>query len=553
MRLAYWLSVRHAPFVARLVMDSREYDRWALSLASGQPAFPGAYFQPPFYPYLLAALYRLGGHHLAAVYLLQIGLAVTGCYALFRAGRWYGGPRTGRWAALFAAVYGPFLFYDVQLLRESLAVTAVSFLLWALAAGRARRLWGWWALAGALAGTIALLRENMLLVFPCLVLLTLERGRVRKRSLTNASALLGGFLLMLLPPALHNHRIGGGLLPTTFRTGVNFYIGNNPEADGTYRPIAPGKEVPQFERTEPVRIAEHQEGRKLAPPEVSRFWLRRALAWARAEPGAFARLQLHKLRLFWDWYERPDAVDYYYLRELSPVLGLPLLEFGGATVLALAGLWLVRRRLSPWSPVLLFAAAWTVATVLFFLFSRYRLPVVPALLLLAAVVPARAVKAWREGRRWVAAALTTLVVAAWIAPHLLRLGPRWDLVHYNLARLADEAGNEDEAVAHYRAALAANPTDYLACLNLGTHAARAGRYDEALGWFRRSVDLEPRFDDAWADLGSAQLALGDLAAAEEAFDRALALNSQNPAALHNKPLVARRRAEQRQPPLGAPQ
>jgi 4-amino-4-deoxy-L-arabinose transferase-like glycosyltransferase len=546
-RLAYWLSVRHAPFIAQLAMDSREYDRWALSLAAGRPAFPGAFFQPPFYPYLLATLYRLGGHHLAAVYLMQIGLAVAGCYALFRAGRWYGGPRTGLWAAFFAALYGPFLFYDVQLLRESLAVTAVAFLLWALAAGRARRLWGWWALAGALAGTIVLLRENMLLVFPCLLLLTLERGRVRKRSLVNAFALLGGFFLMLLPPALHNRWAGGGLLPTTFRSGVNFYIGNNPQADGTYRPISPGKQVPSSERTEPVRIAERQAGRKLAAAEVSQYWLRQALDWARAAPGAFARLQLRKLRLFWEWYERPDAVDYYYLRELSPVLGLPLLEFGGATVLALAGLLLVRRRLAPWAPVLLFTAAWTASTVTFFLFSRYRLPVVPALLLLAAVVPARAVTAWREGRRLAVGALAALVAAAWIFPHLLPLGPRWDLVHYNLARLADEDGDEPAAVAHYRAALAADPADYLACLNLGTHAARAGRYAEALAWFRRTVDLEPRFDDAWADLGSAQLALGDVAAAEEAFDRALALNPENPTARHNQALAAQRRQEKRPP------
>jgi tetratricopeptide (TPR) repeat protein len=552
-RLAYWLSVREAPFIARLAMDSREYDRWALELAAGRTASPGAFFQAPLYPYLLAALYRLVGHYLDAVYLLQIGLAVAGCYALFRAGRWYGGPRTGLWAAFLAALYGPFLFYDVQILKESLAVTAVAFLLWALAAGRARRLWGWWALAGALAGVTALLRENMLLVFPWLLLLTLERGRVRRRSLINAGALTGAFVLLLVPPALHNYRAGGGLLPTTFQGGVNFYIGNNPEADGTYRPIAPGKQVPSFERSEPVRIAEQRAGRRLAAAEVSRFWLRRALGWARSAPAAFARLQLRKLGLFWEWYERPDAVDYYYLREQSPVLGLPLLEFGGATLLALAGLWLVRRRLAPWAPVLLFAAAWTASTVAFFLFSRYRLPVVPALLLLAATVPARAVAALGDGRRLAGAALAALVAAAWIAPHLLSLGPRWDLVHYNLARLADEAGNEEEAVAHYRAALAADPTDYLACLNLGTHAARAGRYAEALDWFRRTVDLEPRFDDAWADLGSAQLALGDLAAAQEAFDRALALNPENPTALHNKAVAARRLEEQGQGPPRSPQ
>src|SRR5262249_31418588 len=151
---------------------------------------------------------------------------------------------------------------------------------------------------------------------------------------------------------------------------------------GTYRPIVPGKQIPALERREPARLAEQILGRHLSAGQVSRYWLGRALAWARANPGAYVRLQLKKLRLFWGWSEPRAAVAYSYAGALSPLLGLPLLEFGGAALPAAVGALLARRRLSPFAPALVFLLGWTLSTVTFFLFSRYRLPAVPALLLL---------------------------------------------------------------------------------------------------------------------------------------------------------------------------
>jgi tetratricopeptide (TPR) repeat protein len=533
LRLAHWWAVRNAPFFAQLVMDSQEYDGWARRIAAGDWLGSEVFFQAPLYPYLLAALYTLCGPRLAAVYLFQILLSVAGIYALYRAGREIAGEAVGLAAAGLAAVYGPFLFYDVQILKESPAVAVTAFLLWALAAARARPSFGRWLGAGVLAGVLALLRENALLIAPLLALLAYRRGLLR-----HGGALLLGTVLVLLPVSLRNARVGGEPLPTTSQGGVNFYIGNNAQADGTYRPIVPGKQIPALERREPARLAEQILGRRLSAGEVSRFWLSRALAWARANPGAYMRLQLRKLRLFWSWYEQPDAVDYYYARELSPVLRLPLLEFGGAALLAAVGALLVRRRLGPFAPALVFVLAWTASTVAFFLFSRYRLPAVPALLLLGAVPLAESVAAFRAGERTRALGLAGVLLAALFLPRLAGFTPRLDLVHYNLARLAEERGRPDEAAAHYRAALASNPEDFLSYLNLGNLAARSGDLPAALRLYDRAAALEPRSDDAQSNLGGAWLALGRLPAAQEHLDRALALNPRNLKALHNRALLA---------------
>jgi len=546
LRLAHWWAVRDQPFFAWLAMDSQEYDRWAREIAAGDWLGSRVFFQAPLYPYLLAVLYVLCGRSLDAVYLVQIGLAVAGCYALYRAGREMGGEDAGLGAALLAAIYGPFLFYDVQLAKESPAVAVAGFLLWSLAAARGQPGTWRWLGAGALLGVLALLRENALLLVPFLLPLAWAREGNAAAVLRRGGALAAGLVLVLLPVALRNGVIeggGGSFLPTTSQGGVNFYIGNNPQADGTYQPIVPGKQIPALERREPVRIAEQAAGRRLTAGEVSRYWLGRSLAWARQEPGAFLRLQVRKLGMFWSWYEWPDAVDYYHVKTLSPVLRLPLLEFGGAVLLALAGLALARSHLNPFAPVLLFTLGWMLSTIVFFLFSRYRLPAVPALLILGGVTLDRLAAAWRTGRRRRAAGLAAVVLAALLLPRALGFEPRMDLVEYNLGRLYEEQGQPAAARQHYQAAFVLNPKDFLACLNLGNLAARQGDWATALRFYQRAAALEPRSDDAESNQGGVYLATGDLAAAEAHLDRALALNPQNLPALQNKTLLLARRGD----------
>ncbi|MEA2693346.1 MAG: hypothetical protein QOJ16_2733, partial [Acidobacteriota bacterium] len=91
LRLGHWWAVRKAPFFGQLVMDSQEYDRWARQIAAGDWLGSEVFFQAPLYPYLLGVVYRLAGHRLDAVYLLQIGVAVAACAALHDAGRRLGG------------------------------------------------------------------------------------------------------------------------------------------------------------------------------------------------------------------------------------------------------------------------------------------------------------------------------------------------------------------------------------------------------------------------------------------------------------------------------
>ncbi len=542
LRLAHWVAVRDEPFFARLAMDSQEYDRWARELAAGEWIGTEPFFQAPLYPYLLGLVYRAGGG-LDAIYLLQIAAAIAGLWALARAGAELAGERAGLVAAALGAVYLPFFFYDVQLLKESLAVSIVSALLWLLVRARSDGAPRYFLLAGLAGGVLALLRENFLLVAPFLLPLAWRRGEGSRRALLRAAALVGGLALPLLPVALRNAALGGGFLPTTSQGGVNYWIGNNPEADGTYRPLTPGRQIPRLEREEPRRIAELETGQELSAAEVSRYWLGKALDWAADEPGRFAALQVHKLGLFWSAYEWPDATDYYWTKGLSSVLGAPGLEFLAVALLAMAGaLGLLRERgLARWSPVLLFELGWMLSIVAFFVFSRYRLPALPGLLLLAARPIVGVADLARRGRRGLAVAGAGAISLVWILPHALGHEPNGPLVEYNLGRLYEEGGDPLLARAHYEASLRSDPDGFLPALNLGNLSARSGAYEEARAWYERATKAEPRSPEAWSNLGGARLATGDLEGAATALDRALELDPALPAARRNRDLVERRR------------
>jgi Flp pilus assembly protein TadD len=572
LRLGHLWATADAPFVGEPVLDSAEYDRWARVIAGGDWRGEGAFFQAPLYPYLVGAVYALVGARPTAVYLLQIAVAIAAIWALWRCGTLLAGWRVGLAAAALAAGCGVLVFHDVLLLKESLATSVMAFLLLALVA--ARRAAGphpLWLVAGALLGVLAQLRENALLLAPLVLLLpwidddrddlpaagnatsgpddgapsssrspaTTGRGR---RALGADVFLALGIALALAPFALRNLVVTGEPLLTTFQGGVNLWIGNNPEADGLYRPLVAGRQVPERERHEAIRLAEAATGRRLSPREVSRYWVHRSIAWARAEPAAFLRLQARKLALFWSVAEWPDAVDYGWMRQRSPALGLAFVERGALSLLAVAGIWLERRRLRRWAPVLLLLFGWMAATVAFFLFSRYRLPAVPALALLAAVPVARvAALLGHPERRRTALAGAAAVTAALVVPHLLRPPPRLDLVHGNLGLLAAERGELAAAAAHYRSALEASPDDLLALLGLGNLAARERRFAEALAYFGRAAAAHPESPEAVANLGATELAVGRTGDAEAHFARALALDPDDLVAAHNMSLLLARR------------
>src|SRR5262249_13098096 len=122
----------------------------------------------------------------------------------------------------------------------------------------------------------------------------------------------------------------------------------------------------------------------LSAEEASRFWFREGLAFIARDPGRYLLLEVRKI---WFVLEAGESGtfgdDFDALRPASPVLALPLVMFGVVMPFAMVGaLGCVRRR--AWLlPVLALGVA--VSLLPFFVAGRYRIPLAPPVIALAAL------------------------------------------------------------------------------------------------------------------------------------------------------------------------
>ena len=531
-RLVHVWQLRSAPFFGLAMGDAQSYHAWGLEVAAGDWLGRETFYQAPLYPYFLGFVYTLFGPNLLAARLCQVVLGAASCALLAVAGRRLFSPAAGIVAGLMLAVYPPALFFDGLIQKTSLGLFLLSLLLALLSRlvtepGPPRA----WVRPGVVLGGLVLTRENAL-VFAAALLgwLVLSRAAGRRR-FAPAGALALGLALVLLPVAVRNQAVGGELLLTTAQLGPNFYIGNNPDADGTYRPLVSGRGDPRFERRDATQIAERELGAPLTPGQVSRYWTGRSLEYIRTEPADWLRLTGRKVLLGLNASEVADTEDQLSHADWSVPLRLAgyVWHFGLLAPLGVAGLcltWGRRRQLRPFHLML---AAYAASVVLFAVMGRYRHPLAPLLMLFAA---AAAVAAWqmaRTGTGWrtpqaaraAAAAAGLLVLCNW---PLLSMSDMRAITALNLGTELQAEGRLDEAIEQYRQVLALTPDDALAHSNLGTALAARGRLDEAVGHYERALALAPGDADAHSNLGNALLALDRTAEGVASLRRALDLD-----------------------------
>jgi 4-amino-4-deoxy-L-arabinose transferase-like glycosyltransferase len=376
LRLAHVLALRDTPWFDHLVVDPDYYDRWAQRIAAGDWLGERAFYMDPLYPYALAALYRVAGRDLLLVRLVQVGLGIGTCWLVACIGTRVAGRRIGLGAALLFALYKPDIFFAAEIEKTTLSIflTAV-----ALAAFLARRP----LLSGLGFGLATLTRANLLLAAPAGALVL---AIARPRSPGGAVLFVAGFALAIAPVTWRNHAVSGDWVLTTTQGGQNFYMGNNPDnLSGSYGALPFLRMNPDYEEDDFHAEAERRAGTPLDARATSGFWWAETLRWMRAAPSTAAGLFARKLALMWNDYEIADNQDQYLLARDSWVMRLPLPGFGVVATLAAVGAMATIGALRPVRLLVGFAALYTLSVAAFFVFSRYRIQLVPALAPIAAL------------------------------------------------------------------------------------------------------------------------------------------------------------------------
>jgi Flp pilus assembly protein TadD len=575
LRAAHLCTVRDSPLVRYLFLDPLHYDSWGRRIAGGEWLGDSVFFQDPAYAYLLGMVYRAFGPSPMIVASIQSAVgSLLGPVLFLSARRWLGAPAAWAGAAI-ASIYPASIYYDGLIEKTSMATFLIAATFWALSGAVASGRLGLWFTAGLLFAVGCLARGNLVLVLPVLAAWALldpsalPRTRLGgRRAWAAAGSLVLGAGLVLGATALRNRVAGGFWVLTTSNAGQNFYIGNNPlNTTGEYAPLPFVDPNPKHEEEDFAREAERRSGRRISPPELSRFWFREALGWIRANPGAWLRLSGSKLRNFTGAYEIPDSLDYYLYREHAPVLRLPLPGFGWIAPLGLLGIALCLRKGGWTRAVLLFVVVYSASVLLFFVFSRFRMPIMPALFLFAGHALVELARGLREALRsrrlpghfavrvgllLTLAAAVNLPVRAPRGTRSLRLAESAGLPvrpettatgHYNLglalaieAKQHDEQGQQGgavaesllrEAEAELRESLRQDASHAQVHVELGKVLARLGRNREAIEAYRVALRLEPRLWQSQLSLGILYGREGDLDAAANAFRQAAALAPQS--------------------------
>jgi len=509
LRAIFLWQASSAPLFSHLLMDGAVYDEWAQRIAAGDWVGDGVFYQAPLYPYFLALLKFFGGDGLWPIRIVQALLGSASCVLLFLAGESFFSRKAGLIAGLGLALYPPAIFFDSLVQKASLGGFLATLLLLCIARVQAAPTPRRWLACGATLGALMATREETWLVVPVLLGWLWLRWRseaptVRARW---SASFVGGLALLLAPIAARNAYVGGEFTLTTSQAGSNFYIGNHAGAQGVYEPLRAGRAHTPLERVDAKELAELGAGRALTPNEVSSYWFGKSFEWIRAHPGAWLALLARKAGLLLNRYEIPDYECQEYYAEHSWLLrGLgKVFHFGMLAPLAAFGLvsvWSLRGR---HAVLLALLATFSVGCIAFYVFARYRYPVVPILWLYGG-----AIAEVKERRGiWLAAAAFGLVGLLSNRSIDLDRASQLAMTHSNAGAALADAGRCVEAEAEYRRALELED-DSDVWANLAGALTAQDRVDEALECAHKALASKPNDPQYLRVLARAQLAHGDV-------------------------------------------
>jgi len=562
-----------SPYLSPTRGDMHFYDDWAQRILSGQLSDHLAFYGLPGYAYLLAALYKIVGYGPFIPALLQALLDAGTAVLIYKVsvGIFSGtGLRRAQIAGVLAAVgwafFVPAQTYAVILMPTAWAVFIFWLILWRIIS-RKNAPKGWQALIlGLLVGLTATAIASILFLIPLVVsaILLKPATSIHSRLGTRISALV----LLLLGAAagtspcwVHNCLIARDRVFLSAHSGINLWIGNNPAANG-YPRFPPGLRAGQAAMLQDsIDAAESAAGHPLKRGEVSRYWSAKARDYIKRHPAAWLRLVALKFRAFWSAFQYDDLSIITILREQR--VTFPGIYFGLVATLALPMMLLLWNTapLSRWITAAIVLHQLALLPV--FTTERYRLPIVPGLLVFAAfglVAFSNHVVAgkFRPALSYIALLAVSAVFISWPQrdPSLWALdayNSGWQALESNDLALAEKKlavayayvpdnsetlfalGNlrlaqqkADNAVAFYRAVLAIDPKHKGALNNLGVVALDARDYGDAESWFRRAAQIDPANAKTHFLLAKTFLAEGNRKAARTEIDAALRLKPDQP-------------------------
>jgi len=345
-------------------------------------------WETPIYPLLVAGIFELFGtftfHAFAAAVLLNILFSTLTCVPIFHAGRRIGGLAIGAGAAWLWAIFPNAIIIPFQWIWDtSLSGLLAATIVWAtLAVADSRRVRDWCAY-GFLWGVALMTNATLLAGLPLLLGWMAYRARKRgARWLAKPAIAAGVIVLCCVPWTVRNYAVFHAFVPLRSVLGLQLWLGNNDQ----YRDVFPGWLHPidsPAERAKYVRMGEMAYMREKQ---------HQAIQWMLSHPRREA--ELFKARFIATWLGTPHPLK-DFLRTPSLLIRCVFVSNFLAAFGALFGIVILFQDSDYRAyavPVAVFPVLYPFASYLSQALLRYRYPIDPIVLLLAAVAAERLFK-----------------------------------------------------------------------------------------------------------------------------------------------------------------
>ena len=590
-RLGHIIAIQSSPLGNRLFVDSEIYDTWANEILNKGFMGDKPFYQDPLYPYFLALFYSIFGRNLFIIRLIQVLAGVFICYLIYRITCLiFNNQKAGVFSSLISAIYLPFIFYEGEVEKTALGVFIVTLFVWSFIkaykkmtrvrtfsskkndstpkhterteirekasnkfgilrcsslinyfkASKQQRPFSktGWIIPGIFLGLATLVRSNIFLLGIGILVLFAIKKQIRPLIM-----FIIGLSIILVPVSIRNSILAKEFIFTTTQAGQNFYIGNSPyNNNGQYSPPPWIRPHPRFEEEDFRSYAENRFGRHLRFSEVSNFYLKESFSFIFSNLGKFLKVLGKKFLLYFNNHEVPDNQDIGFVALYSPILKIPLLQFGIILALAIAGLFSIKtrdfnRRDSRdnrdkknwffsvdnllWSGFLLFA----ISVIAFFVFSRYRIPAVPF------IMPYAGFGLWRiieyiKKKDWKGLKKPLIIFSGVLIFSLIPLKTNQELrltraqCFANLAARFYQEGNTEKAISVYHKALEVASFHVNSLRDLGVIYFNLKDFQKAEELLARSLKINPHHPDANFYLAKVYDAAGKLTQALEYYEKA---------------------------------
>lgn len=511
MRIIYFYQVRsNYPGWDTPTIDPLYHDLWAKQIMSGDILGSGPFFRAPFYAYLLGAVYKLFGASPAAAKLLQHLLGAVTCAMIFLFANRYFNRKTAITAGIISAFYWVFIYFENELLLDSLLVFISVSLIWFLFTLYEKPTAKRFLLSGIILGFAAITRPNFLAIWPVIIIWVFYSFKLPlKDKIIKGLYLIIGLAIIVFPITARNIVVGHDNVLIASQGGINFYIGNNERATGATAVVP--EFGPTWQYADCEYLAKSETGRigqEMKQSEVSSFYYKRALNFILSEPVKWLGLMAKKLSFFWNSYEISNNQNLYFFQRFASVTSiLPPLLFIIAP-LSLIGLWTILRRDKKYHIINLFVLAYMLTIVGFFVNSRFRLPVLPFLIILSANSAFEIID-WIKTKKFKSAIYALLA--------LIILVPICNIDFFDIK-------HSSFAMSHF---------------SLGNVYLKKGLKQEALNEYARALELEDCVPSAHLNRGIIFFGENNFANARKEFELELASCRYSAQALNNLSVLDR--------------